>query len=318
MGSTELPLGQQAPESPPQGEGEGGDGDDLLALLRRRRVTRVYGPGEVPRAQIRQLLEAAYLAPSGGNRRPVRFCVADSRSMVDRCLAVSPGIYHRPAALILVCIDWSRSPHLSRDMPGDLHPVYLDAGAAFENILLAAEALNLGACPVMSYYRPSIRQVFSLPDNWSPTVMVAIGRRPDGTSRARKPISENRLEEVVVWDRSAPPNAGGDRPGSAAPPAPNEVRAALLEVLQFAGTAAHGNTMEHASYGPIRLLQCAQRIVRVLEGFGLTTDELGRFAEQVAEDSTRIQHDPELARDVAERLLTMVGDASDALHAHSP
>ena len=82
----------------------------LLHVLRRRRVRRHYNPDRLAEWQIEALIEAGYRAPSGGNRRPVKFVVVDSQRQVRRVMAASPGIIGNPSALIILCIDWSKAP----------------------------------------------------------------------------------------------------------------------------------------------------------------------------------------------------------------
>src|SRR4051795_4474410 len=51
------------------------EGRDLLELIKGRRSIRRYEPRAVPRALVRELLDAASFAPSPHNRQPWRFAV---------------------------------------------------------------------------------------------------------------------------------------------------------------------------------------------------------------------------------------------------
>jgi nitroreductase len=120
---------------------------------------------------------------------------------MQRIIAAAPGIYGEPTAIVAVCIDWARSPHLEVDDARDTHSTYVDVGAAMQNMLLMAEALDLGACPVMSFHRPSLQTVLQLPQDWTPYVLIALGRRAQRKRPARSDNAESRLRKDVFWEK---------------------------------------------------------------------------------------------------------------------
>lgn len=274
----------------------------LLHVLRRRRVRRHYNPDRLAEWQIEALIEAGYWAPSGGNRRPVKFVVVDSQRQVRRVMAASPGIIGNPSALIILCIDWSKAPHLRIDDPRTTHPTHVDIGAAMQNILLAAEVLELGAGPVMSFHRATIRRLLHLPDEWTPLVIVTLGARADNRPETVEPATRERLDSVLIWDRSS--SDGGRMLSKLDTGA--DVRAGLLEITIYLVAAARGNVDEPSGYGPLRLLEGAQRIVRLLDEAGLADDELRSFADQMTRKAVAITNDPVLARETADAVLEML------------
>lgn len=167
-------------------------------VIRRRRVTRVFRAGPLDPQQLVRLAEAVYWAPSGGNRKPVRVVIVRGSEQLLQVVAVSPGIIGEPSALLVLCIDWGRSPHLEVDDARDTHSSHVDVGAAMENALLWAEAMDLGACPVMSFHRQSVKTILGLPEDWTPLVIVALGLRPQQvrSGRGARPV-----REVIFWDR---------------------------------------------------------------------------------------------------------------------
>jgi len=174
-----------------------------LEVIRRRRAIRRYAPGQLDRADLRTIVEAATRAPSGEGLRPCVFVLVQSPTQLRRLVTVSPGIFGAPAAILAICIDWSRAPHLAVDDPRDTHPTYFDVGAAMENALLAADALGLGACPVTSFHRPSVRTILELPTTWTPCVFVTLGHRaaPPGPPAPIPPL-DDRLYEDRYAERS--------------------------------------------------------------------------------------------------------------------
>jgi nitroreductase len=102
-----------------------------------------------------------------------------------------------PAAIIVICIDWERVEQLGakRHHRG----VYIDVGTAVQNMLLAAEAMEVGAGPVTSFSKTAVRQVLGLPESMQPELAVCLGRKatvqPFGPTLPHKPT---HLEDLVV------------------------------------------------------------------------------------------------------------------------
>lgn len=175
-------------------------GDDEATAVRdviqRRRVTREFLRRAVSDTDLMQLAEAAARAPSGGGRRPVQIVVVGSALAVRRVAAFSPGIIGIPQAVLALCIDWSRVPHVR---PGETgrSSVEVDVGAAMENVLLLAEAKRLGACPVMSFHRRSVATVLGLEPSWTPMALVTLGYPKNGGRQSHSP----KPPTTIHWGR---------------------------------------------------------------------------------------------------------------------
>ena len=81
---------------------------ELLKVMTDRRSIRRFKPDVVPEEMIRELLDAARLAPSGGNCQPWRFVVIKSQSCKERLAKVVPQPFATQAPLIIAtCVDKS-------------------------------------------------------------------------------------------------------------------------------------------------------------------------------------------------------------------
>jgi nitroreductase len=278
--------------------------DALLTLARRRRVTRAFAPGALRREEIEALLEAAWWSPSGSGRRPVKYVVVEEPRRLRQLLCVSPGILGEPAACLILCLDWAKAPHLEVEDPRTTHSLHVDAGAAMENVLLAAEGMGIGACPVMSFHRSSVRSLLGLPEDWTPLIIVVLGR-PATPRRARKEVVvDDRIAAATVW-------VGNDAPAEPGMDASLEVtretlREALLELILYLGAAGRGNVDEAGNYGRLRLLEGAQRAIRTLDRFGLADDELRAFDRELTTQAMTVLKDPDHARRMADELLGLL------------
>ena len=147
-----------------------------LDLIFARRSVRVYAPGEVGDDVIQKLLEAAMAAPSAAAADPWRFVVIRSRELLGKMAEALPfGRMISSAALgVVVCGD----QQASHDQ--QLSYLLQDCSAATENLLLAAQALGLGACWLGIHPRQqrveSVSRLLSLPPGVIPVCCIAIGR----------------------------------------------------------------------------------------------------------------------------------------------
>jgi nitroreductase len=177
-------------------------------VLSRRRVTRDFNDTPVGQEELQALAQAAIEGPTGGGRRPVRVVVVQGEAGIRRVIAFSPGIIGTPRALLVLCIDWSRAAHLRRtEGPGQPLPgsLGIDVGAAIENALLLAEAMGLGACPVMSFHRRSIATVLDLKPDWTPVALLTLGYRRQLARSHRAPWP---LDAVLWIDDESWPHDG--------------------------------------------------------------------------------------------------------------
>ena len=155
-----------------------------LDFIFKRRSVRKYVDREIPTEMLHDLLEAAMAAPSARATDPWHFIVITERETLNRMISSLPNgkmLLTAPAAL-LVCGDMNRA------LEGFESYMLQDVSAAVENILLAANALGLGACWLGIHPRRNrmdgIRSLFTLPDHIIPVAGIALGW-PDGTPEAR-------------------------------------------------------------------------------------------------------------------------------------
>lgn len=119
--------------------------DAVLENIASRKSVRSYTDEPVCREDIETLLKAAMAAPSAMNRQPWEFIVIDNRDTLDALagkLRHAKMLKEAPLAIV-VCAETMitlRDGQVVENMFWE-H----DASAATENLLLAAEAMGLGA-----------------------------------------------------------------------------------------------------------------------------------------------------------------------------
>ena len=159
----------------------------VLENIAERKSVRKYLNKSVEEDKIDAMVKAGMAAPSGMDRRPWEFVVVTDREALDSMAAKLPYakmLTNAPLAIV-VCGDTTRSSYW-----------YLDCSAATQNVLLAAEALGLGAVWPAAYpYEDRIdvvRQNTGLPENIVPLCVIPIGY-PDGPQKAKDKFDLQRV-----------------------------------------------------------------------------------------------------------------------------
>jgi nitroreductase len=166
------------------------------SVFSRRFSCRSFTPEPVDRNTVRDLLEAAILAPSGGNAQPWRFLVVrdPERRRALAAAALGQLFVAAAAAVVVVCA----LPELSARIYGrrgrELYCLQ-DTAAATENLLLAAAARGLGACWVGAFHEDRVQRVLGIPEDWRPVALVPLGH----PAEAQPPRSRLSVNEVVLW-----------------------------------------------------------------------------------------------------------------------
>lgn len=109
-------------------------------ILGRRSIRRFEEARPVSKDDVRLLLECACAAPSAHNYRPWHFIVIEGRKSLDSLAEVHPygKMLHTATLAIAVCGELERGDYVMRFWEND-------CAAAMQNILLAANAVGLGA-----------------------------------------------------------------------------------------------------------------------------------------------------------------------------
>lgn len=159
----------------------------VLENIAARKSVRKYLKKEVEEEKITAMLKAGMAAPSGMDRRPWEFVVVTDRAALDSMAAGLPYakmLTQAPMAIV-VCGDSTRSSYW-----------YVDCSAVTQNILLAAEALGLGAVWTAAYpYEDRIgivRKYTNMPEQIVPLCIIPVGY-PDGPQKAKDKYDESKI-----------------------------------------------------------------------------------------------------------------------------
>ena len=135
---------------------------EALEAIYTRRSTRNYKPDAVEKEKLTKILEAARQAPSGGNNQTNHFLVIQNREVLDKLIALTEAGFRKMEA------DETTYPSLRHAIEASKKGGYVfcynaplliavanrkdygnniaDCACALENMMVAANALDLGSC----------------------------------------------------------------------------------------------------------------------------------------------------------------------------
>ena len=169
---------------------------DAITVIHSRKSVRNFTGQTVSRALLDKIVRAGMAAPSAVNRQPWSFVVVTDRKMLDMLNDELPyaKMLGKAGAAIVVCAIPDKAYDGSREF------AVIDSTLAGENILLAAEALGLGAVWTAAYpYEDRmgvVRKILGIPGNIIPLNVIPIGYSA-GTD---KPKNKYKPENVH-WER---------------------------------------------------------------------------------------------------------------------
>lgn len=201
---------------------------ELLQAIQGRRSIRRYQDRDVPPESVRELIDAARLAPSGANSQPWRFVAVRS---AEKRKALRDGTvrFAADAPLVIACcvdLDAYRDVgRLGAEMRAngmfdgvDATTAVFDefvrtekplteaalrsycmfnSAFAMENLVLRAHDLGLGACIVAMFNQQIVREILELPDNVVITALIAVGYPAQSpAARPRLALEEVFLKEI--------------------------------------------------------------------------------------------------------------------------
>ena len=150
---------------------------DIIELIKSRRSVRRFKAEAVGEDILLELVDAARYAPSAANRQPLEYIIITKPDICEKTFEQlawaayvqprrNPPAGKRPTAYIVVLVN-------SEVELGDYGKV--DAGAAIQNILLAAWAKGIGTCWLGSVQRDALASLLSVPAEFRIDSVIALG-----------------------------------------------------------------------------------------------------------------------------------------------
>ncbi|MBU2537089.1 MAG: nitroreductase [Proteobacteria bacterium] len=165
----------------------------ILDAIEQRRSIREFTDQTVDITALHKIIQAGVWAPSGLSNQPWRFVIvtdATTRALLAEQTHYGHIVLAAPALIAV---------YLEKESMYDAMKDAQSAGACIQNMLLAAEALGLGAVWLGQILKNkgSVGRILDLPANLDLMAVIALGHpsRRDQKSQ-RKPLAEFIVKEL--------------------------------------------------------------------------------------------------------------------------
>ncbi|MEN6329424.1 MAG: nitroreductase family protein [Methanobacteriaceae archaeon] len=170
--------------------------NQVLEIIKNRRSIRKFKPEQIQPEELDKIIEAAIYAPTARNDQPWHFTIIQNKELMDyinleakKEMAKSPvdwmaklgkneklNIFHDAPTVIIVS---GRKDAVS--------PL-VDCSAAIQNMLIAAESMEIGSCWIglarHFFIKPKNVEKLDLPRGYEPYYGVSLGYKASYNNRA--------------------------------------------------------------------------------------------------------------------------------------
>ncbi|MHA1651230.1 MAG: nitroreductase family protein [Candidatus Helarchaeota archaeon] len=140
---------------------------DVSEAILHRRSIRKFLDKQIPLEDIIKIVEAARWAPTAVNRQKTRFIVVTDDDLLKKIANSAKIVFYKQkhaaqaAAMIVVCLDstaWIE-----------------EVGAAIQNMLLQAFAMQIGTCWIGAFDRDFVRTLLKIPHIYKILALILLG-----------------------------------------------------------------------------------------------------------------------------------------------
>jgi len=162
---------------------------EFSELIEGRYSVRAYRPDPVEDEKLRQVLEAARLAPTAANRQPFQLIVIQTAGREAELKRIYGRDWFVQAPFVICACAVSAQGWVRRD-DGKSY-VDVDVAIAMDHLILAAANAGLGTCWIAAFDPDAAREVLGLPDGVEPIAFTPLGYPADQPGvKKRKALSD--------------------------------------------------------------------------------------------------------------------------------
>lgn len=169
---------------------------DLMEAIKTRRSIRRFKPTPVPDNLLKEVLNAARLAPTACNAQPWRLVVVRDEQVKLKLAASANGqkfIAQAPIVIVACGIPEEAFPTVGGYMSSHV----VDVSIVVDHLTLAAHSLGLGTCWIASFKEDKVRELLGVPEDVRVVAITPLGYPDENPERP----SRRNLEELVRYEK---------------------------------------------------------------------------------------------------------------------
>lgn len=180
----------------------------ILENIKKRRSIRKYLTEQIKEDELNTIIEAGMYAPSGHNEQSWHFTVIQNKELIDYMSTKTKDLMANSDIEWIAKMGRNEKLHVFYNAPtviivsgrDDAYCSLIDCSAATENMMLAAESLNIGSCWIglVEAFLKDTEEVkkLNIPEGYTPFYGITFGYKKVTPSRALE-----RKQDVVNYIR---------------------------------------------------------------------------------------------------------------------
>ena len=166
---------------------------EFLDLVKKRYSVRAYKSIPVEDDKLRQILEAARLAPTGANRQSFQLIVIHTAGREQELRSIYDKDWFVQAPIVICAC-----ATMVQGQPYSEGGSYRNVAIVMDHLILAATDLGLGTCWIGAFNPNEACEVLGLPDEVKPIVFATVGYPDDEPSPRHQ--QRKLIDELVRYE----------------------------------------------------------------------------------------------------------------------
>ncbi len=167
----------------------------VIDAIKKRYSVRDYKDKPISDSDLKQILEAARLAPSASNRQEWRFIVVKNEETRQKLSeAAKKQKFVAQAPVVIACCAQTDNHIMSCGQP--CYPI--DVAIAIDHMTLVAAELGIGSCWIGAFYEDKVKEILKIPQDIRVVELLCLGYAQDAEARDKSRLP---LEQIVMPDK---------------------------------------------------------------------------------------------------------------------
>ncbi len=168
----------------------------FFELAKARYSVKGFDGTPVPPEKLQQILEAGNAAPTAKNNQPQRIYVIRSEDALKKAKALTPCTYNASTVLLFTYNKDEVFLYPGAEMVSSGAE---DVSIVATHIMLEAQDLGIGSCWVNFFEPAKAKELFSLPENEVPVLLMPLGYPAEGIGPLANHGNKKALDQTVKY-----------------------------------------------------------------------------------------------------------------------
>ncbi len=166
---------------------------DIEKVIQKRYSCRSYKDTPVPEEKLKNILEAAQLAPSASNRQPYKFIIVKDKGKREKLAEAAGQSFIAEAPIIIAGVSLEPEKIMGCEVP----TYAVDLAIAMEHITLQAAAEGLGTCWTGAFPQQETKKILEIPEEYKVVTLMPLGYPTDSPG----PKDRKSLDELISYEK---------------------------------------------------------------------------------------------------------------------